>query len=445
MSTFAAQSTYKKADLAAGHPTSQVSTGRDWIGYWLTVLYLWLLPIQRLMLPFGLTVADLVLILLTLYSFGRAWRTHRRLNFPLLLPMWLILLSSLIATLVGFAHPDSIIAIVQEIYIFVWFLALTNLLRTFPPSDLDRLLKVWCVVACLESVTTLMGMFRVGPSAFYIKPTLDPHTMRDPNAGADLTRSIGTFVNANAVGVYLSVSFFALLATSWPIWLRLTLGGWIFAGMFGTGSNGALLSTAGSFVLLVGVYLIVQNRRDIKLLGAVMGMGMGIAAVVLFMLGFSPSLLSGVGLDARDPLLFQTLGRVSHSLATRLDIGAWAWETYRRHLWGTGPNSFASLGGSLHSDYIAFWFERGPLGIIGWLWLIGATLLRSLQVVSQLVDRHRRWQVLALGAGFLACAMNAFTHEVSHMRQVWTLLVFLFALSYANIAHQATHSQDDAG
>jgi hypothetical protein len=432
MSAFAVRSIRGRADLPARYRQDQLVGTRDQISFWLSILLLFLLPIQRLMIPYGLALADMVLILLTLYGFARAWRRRQRLDFPLLLPMWLILLSSSVATLVGFAHFNSIVAIAQEIYIFAWFIALTNILSTFSVSDLDRLMKVWSVVASLEALTTVMGMFRIGPNMFYAKPNVDV------DVAGDVVRAVGTFVNSNAAAVYLSVSLFVALATSWPTWLRLGLGTWILAGIFGTGSNGALLSTLGSLVIVGGVHLIVRRRQDIKFLGGIIGIGMGIVAILLFILSFSPSLLSGFGFDASEPLLFYTLGRFSHSLASRFEIIGWAWEVYRRHPWGTGPNSFAVLGGSLHNDYAAFWFERGPLGIIAWLWMIGATLFRSVQAAHHLVGRRQRWQVLALGAGFLGCAVNAFSHEVSHMRQVWVLMGFLFALSHVNIREQKT-------
>lgn len=414
--------------------TNQASESRDQIGFWLSVLLLCLLPIEHWRFPLNLKPADLALVLLTSYGLLKAWHTHQRLDFPLLLPMCLILFSSSVATLVGFARLESIIAIAQEIYIFVWFVALANVLKAFPLSDLGRLMKIWSVIACLESVTTLMGMLRVGPSMFYERPTFDYDQVT-----TEFIRAVGTYDNSNAVAVYLSVSFFVLLATSWPMWLRSVLGVWLFAGMFGTGSNGALITTFGGLVLLVGVYPALQNRRDIKLLIAVIGIGVGIVAAVLLILSLLPSLLSGFGFNTSSPLLFQTLGRFSHSLTSRVDILAWAWEAYRRHPWGTGPNTFAS---GLHNDYAAFLFERGPVGLIGWLWMIGATLLTSLRAANQLVNKHQRWQVLLLGAGFLACAVNAFSHEISHMRQVWILMAFLFALCYANLSRQATRSLD---
>jgi len=398
--------------LATRYRTNQISESRDQIGFWLSVLLLCLLPIEHWRFPFNLKPADLALVLLTLYGLLKAWRTHQRLDFPLLLPMWVILFSSLLATLVGFGSPESIIAIVQEIYLFSWFIVLTNILKTVPSSDTDRLMKI--VIACLESVTTVMGMLRIGPSIFYRSSyeQVDMEIVRATGTygpsifyrssyeqvDMEIVRATGTYDNSNAAAMYLSVS----------------------------GSNGALLSTLGSLVVLAGVHAIIRNRQDARLWAAVIGIGVGMVAVVLFTLGLSTSLPSGFGLDTRDPLLFQTLGRLSHSVTSRLDILAWAWKTYSRHPWGTGPNSFAS---GLHNDYAAFWFERGPLGIIGWLWLIAATLLRPLQVANQLANKHRRWQVLVLGAGFLACAVNAFSHEISHMRQVWMLMALLFASS----------------
>ena len=290
--------------LVRRYRTERASESRDQIGFGLSVLLLCLLPIEHWRFPLNLKPADLVLVLLTLYGLLKAWHTHQRLDFPLLLPMWLILFSSSVATLVGLAQLSSVIAIMQEIYIFVWLVALVNVLKTFPLPDLDRLMKIWSVIACLESVTTLMGMLRVGPSMFYERPTFDYAQVT-----TEFIRATGTYDNSNAVAAYLSVSFFVLLATSWPTWLRSVLGVWLFAGMFGTGSNGALITTFGGFVLLVGVYPTLQNRRDIKLLIAVIGIGVGIVAGVLFTLGLLSSLLSGFGLDTGAPLLFQTLGR----------------------------------------------------------------------------------------------------------------------------------------
>jgi len=274
-----------------------------------------------------------------------------------------------------------------------------------------------------------MGMVRIGPSMFYRSSYEEVE--------AEFIRATGTYDNSNSAAVYLSISFFMLLITSWPVWLRSVLGLWLFIGIFATGSNGALLTTFGSLVLLAGGYLLLHHRRELELLIAVIGIGLGVVTVAILALALSSSLLSEFGPDTSSSALTNTLGRLSHSVAARSDILAWGWESYARHPLGTGPNSF---GSGLHSDYAAFLFERGPVGLIGWLLLIGATLFRSLRVANELVDKRQIWQVLVLGAGFLACAVNAFSHEISHMRQVWLLMAFLYALSGAFLIRQAEDS-----
>ncbi len=416
------------------------SEGRDPTGFWLSILLLCLLPLERIMLPFSLKVADMALVLLTLHGLVRAWRTHQRLVVPLLLPIWLILLSSAFATMVGFAHPDSVLAIVQEVYLFTWFIVLANVLKGLPSSSLDRLMKIWSVIALAEATATVMGMLRIGPSLFYTSFFTDsPDEVRIISAGG-LTRAVGTYVNPNAVAAYLSTSFFVLLATCWPVWLRSVFGMWLLAGMAATGSMGASVSTIGGLAILVVAYSVIKNRQAALSWGVVVGMGLGALFVVLLILDFGPSLLSAIGLDTSSGLLALTVGRLPHSVGGRLARAENSWPIYNLHPWGTGPAGLASLGLSLHNDYLAFLFERGPAGLVGWLWLVGTVLLVPLRVACRLADRHHCWQAWALGAGFLAAAMNAFSHEVSHFRHVWLLMAFLFAVSYIRSVRPTTGS-----
>ncbi len=419
--------------LITDYRSHRASESRDRIGFWLLVFLLCLLPIEHWRFPWNFKPSDLALVLLTIYGLLRAGQANQRLDFPLLLPVWVILLSSSIATLAGLGSPESAIAIFQEVYLFAWFVALANLLKALPLSDIDRLMKIWSAIACLVAVTTLMGMVRIGPSIFYRS------SYEEVSAG--FIRATGTYDNSNAAAIYLSISFFMLLITSWPVWLRSVIGLWLLIGMVATGSNAALLTTFGSLVLLAGVYLVLHHRRELELLVAGIGIGLAVVAVALPVLVLSSSLLSGLGLDTSSSILTNTLGRLSHSVAVRSDILSWAWESYTRHPLGTGPNSF---GSGIHNDYAAFLFERGPVGLIGWLGLIGAVLLRSLRAANELVDKRQGWQVLVLGAGFLACAVNAFSHEISHLRQVWLLMAFLYGLSGAFLVRQAADSVSSA-
>jgi len=349
---------------------------------------------------------------------------RRVIVLPLLGPMLLILIASAISTAVGFGLFASTMVIVQEIYIYAWFVVLTSQLRTFTSREQYRLLKIWAVVACIESVTTVMGMLKIGPAMFYTKP------MRDALVTDEITRAVGLHANSNAAAVFLSVSFFVALATNWPRGRRWLAAAWIFVGIIGTGSNGALLSTFLGASVLIFAYLFFSNRDTIKLWGSLVTLGVGCAGVLLLVTAFLPAEEFG-RIDYGNQLLFYTIGRMSHSLDSRLTIINWSWNIYESHPLGVGPNGYSTLRGSLHNDYVAFWFERGLLGLVGWGWLILATLWAPIRAAAQIpfADKQRCWTVLALGAGFLACALNAFSHEISHMRQLWMLMVFVFAMS----------------
>ncbi len=402
---------------------------RDHPGFWLFVLMLCLLPIERLVFPFNLKIVDAALVLLILYGLAKAMNIDQSLKFPLLLPIWLVLLASSFAMLVGTVHTNGIVAVVQEIYLFVWFIVLTNLLGTFVASDIDRLMKVWSIVAVLEATATLMGMLRIGPRIFYTAFFYDaPHLERAISVGG-FSRGVGTYLNPNAAAAYLSVSFFVLLATSWPRRTRVMLGGWLLLGLLGTGSMGALLSTVLGLVVLVVVYSFKWHRA-VLFWTAFVSIGASVLALMVLVLSLWPVELSELGFGESMGVLALTLGRLPHSLSGRLVRVENAWSIYALHPWGTGPNSFESLELSVHNDYLAFLFERGPIGAVGWLSIVGVTLLIPLRAARRSNGAHQRWQVLALGAGFLACAINSLTHEVFHFRQMWLLMVFIFSTSY---------------
>lgn len=406
--------------------------------YRLSVLLICLLPVQRFMLPFGLSLADVALILLVIVSLEYFWRVRQPLHFPLAGPIWLIMVASIGATMMGLQHFDSLVAIAQEVYLFIAFLVLVNLWSRLPSADMNRLMKIWCVIAALEALLALAAMFRIGPSILYVKPT------QDASADYEIVRAIGVHANANAAAVYLSVAYFVALATRWPVWRRLIVAGTIYAGIFATGSNGALLSTAIATVILLITTSVLNGHRRGFLWGGLICTAIALLLMFYYALQTFVDFNASRVLAARNPYLFQTLGRFAHSLSNRIHLMGWGWEVFRDYPLGIGPNAFSTIRGSLHNDYIAFLFERGPLGFLGWLWLILETLVRPLAGL-RVAGKVERWQILVLAAGFLACMLNAMSHEVSHMRQVWFLMALLFALSYSVVErHRSATKQQSA-
>ena len=322
----------------------------------------------------------------------------------------------------GFRHSDSLTAILQEIYLFLGFIFLLNILARLPARARYGAMNAWAIVALLQATAAVMGMLRIGPSIFYVSP------LGLSYSAGTLNRAVGTFVNPNATAAYLSTSFFVLLATRWPARWRIILGTWILAGIFATGSMGALLSSAISLAAVWLVYGALKSRQLASSLGALVGLGLAAMAMLVFALVAAP----WAGADSAPELsyLALTLGRLPRSVGGRLVLIQTAWQTYVQYPLGTGPNTSAIYIGSLHNDYIAFLIERGPLGAIGWLALVGSTFVLPLRATYRRMRSYRFWPVLALWGGFLACALNAFSHEVSHFRQLWALMAFLFAVAY---------------
>jgi O-antigen ligase len=390
------------------------------IAYLFVTLALLLLPIERVVFPLSLKLIDLVLLLITGVGCLFFLRENHRIQVPLALPAWLILLASLFATITTPFMTDSILAIVQELYLFAWFVILTNILTIFKPSDFDNLIKIWSIIATLEAAASLMGMFQIGPAMFYTSPIKD--NILDTGA---FNRGFGTFANPNATGAYLVISFFILQATGWPKWVRTILGIFLYAGIYSTGSMGAILSAAIGFIVLLILNIVLNNRRINLLLSGILAIGLAIIMLVVVFFKPVQSLSQFTAVGKENELLALTLGRLTHSVTGRQVLVQDAWQVFERYPFGTGPNT-----ADAHSDYLAFLFDRGLLGFVGWVLMVITTLITPFLKINRQKDGFRLWQILSLWAGFLAISIIAFTHEISHFRQVWVLMAFIYAAYY---------------
>jgi len=406
----------------------QAIKSRPFLGYWLIVFMLFLLPLERWVFPLNIKVADFSLVVLTLYGFIVALLANKRIYFPLFWPMWCVIMGSLVATLIGLGHIKSIIALIQEIYLFFWFVALTNILIDQSKPTLNGLMKIWSLIASLEAMAVIMGALGI-VAFFYTDPT-----GRIISAGG-FHRGTGTFANPNAAAAYLAISFFVLLGTSWPTWVRFFLGLLMVAGMFASGSVGAMGSTAISFSILVIFNSTLKHPGKSIFWGAFFCFITASIIMLFLTVNFQPLISTWGGKNVSDGLLSLTLGRFEGSLESRTDLIRDIWPVYRRHIFGIGPNASSTILGTLHNDYVAFLVERGPLGLLGWLWIVLATVFTPFRSAVRQPDLSARWMIMVLGAGFLAIAINALSHEVSHFRQVWVLMAFIFAVCYSTSEH----------
>ena len=420
--------------------TYQESTSIKAVSNLLVALVLLLLPYERLQLPFNTKIVDFALIITVLFSGFCFVFVHKYIHLPLIWPIWMIFLASVVSTMTGLMSSGSFIGVMKIGYIFIWFIALTNALINQPPGDLNKLMKIWCLIALLEAATSILGMLGIGPEMFYTPPTSDVAL-----SVGSFNRAIGSYLNSNALATYLTVSLFVLLATNWSKSIRLFLGIWIMAGIFGTGSMSAISSTFISILFLFGLNSLFKQKRIPKSWGKIFLSWLTVFFVIALILGTSSALIK------ESELFMITIGRVPRSFSSRIYLILQAWPTFSRYPLGTGPETYHIITGELHNDYIAYLFERGPLGLLGWLGVVATVLFTSLRTAFLQINDHHRWQMLSFGMGFLACTMISLSHELSHFRQMWVFIAFLFAISshlskqretirYADIQETLSHN-----
>lgn len=399
------------------------------ISFWIFVMLIFLLPVERIAI-LGMGPSDIALMILIAFFWPIAWARRWRVVFPLLLPMWLIFVASSLATLFSVVPITNIAGMSVEAYIYLGFVSAANLLIWLGEENMHRLNKIWIIVGCVEGLLTLMGALEIGPSSLW-KAAMPGDKRTFEFEGIE--RGLGTFINPNAAAGYLMVTLFVLMATPWPRHplLRLAAGGWLFLGIYATGSNGALGGTLVGLAFYFLYWVVTQEDRRAVRLWIALGTLMAAIVIAPLLVGFSYSSLLEPSV-AQSNLLATTVGRVDSGVAKRVNLFSIGWEFFSNNPLGVGPNTVSAIaGGGLHSDYTAFLAERGVLGFIGLLLLLALTMacvLASVRLARG--DRARQLQAIALCGGFVAYYADAVAHEVFHTLSLWFLMAMIFAYYY---------------
>jgi O-antigen ligase/polysaccharide polymerase Wzy-like membrane protein len=398
-----------------------------------------LLPLLAPRGPGNSAPADLFAAGFIVLTFIVLLQRGRRLEVPAPVGLGLILAGSLLALALGGVSSTGVLTLAVDVYLVLLMVATVNHLRG-DERALRLVLVVWTVAALAWAVVLLCAHYGFLPAELA--------TPLQVSVGAN--RAAGpTRNNPNLAGSYLMVSFFVLLASTWPrrgpLQVgRMLVGGVLLLALFATGSLGGLLGLlAGCATLAVAAYLRAgRSRREGQALaGAALLAASLVMASLLLVAGlprFGVAEVSTVSQRAKGSLLDETVGRAGESLAGRLDL--WSTAIARagpRALVGIGAGeaknelrittgSLTSEGApefkSLHNDYLAFAVERGILGLVGLL-VVYAVMLRRAMALA-VTGPWRGVGMAALGAAVVGSAADSGFHEILHFRHV----VVLFAL-----------------
>ncbi len=402
------------------------------LGYALAVVSIILLPIEKWKFS-GLGLADFSLIALIVVTWPVFWRNRSRMVFPLAFPLWVIFVGGFIGLLTGLAIVKGLFAMAQEIYLIVLFLTVVNMIND--RETLNKLLRVWVVVGTVESVMLLMQRFGFRIPLFPIGGKADV-LGADESYLSSIGRAVGTFVNTNAAGGYMLITFFILLSMPYPRnrLLRYGLLALMIGGVFSTGSNSAL-GGMGLGLLLAIIYW-AQRRGRTVLLGAGVAVILGTAVLLTF-----PSISSAANSSSRKESALVAFSRAGHKLEKRLILWTNGTDLSEQYMFGIGPNVTSSITGiSLHNDYLAFYTERGQIGFIGLILLLGEMFYWIVMAARNGTEWHHHLGTGALMAGLISLAIMASVHEISHGRAVWiyyAIIYIHYKLLWAEVAQAA--------
>ena len=409
-----------------------------------------LLPVKFFNLPLNLEVVDLWILiglpfLLVLHGLDR----HRIVNIVYVIPIWLIIMASLLATFISPSFPSSLTVILKESYLFVWFLAIVIFLSVMTTLELRRVMYVWTAVAVVHGLLVIVQFFV--PEVWRFTSSLGGVEVK-----YEIYRPSGLFISshagdANKAAIFQMLGFVPLLLAGFSRRMTYLLGTILFVAILLTGSMGATTATIWGITIAVKAVAFSKRRPSIFV---------DVFSRILFI-----SLLLGsvfypiVTLNQRYLDHFQgiIIGRFDRSSGNRVNLWQRGVDVLLEHksfLWGVGPENFRELDAEqtdnqLHNDFLAFLVERGLIGALG-LALFILVAFRSafflLKMSALRPDIVPLGRAVFLGA-IVALLIESLTHQVFHTRELWLTLAMLEATVYKvmvlmNGNQLPTHSTD---
>ncbi|MGH8968374.1 MAG: O-antigen ligase family protein [Actinomycetes bacterium] len=388
----------------------------------MVVLGVALLPFLTPKGPGHSAPVDIALMLAIVTVILWAGVTRSRLHVPYVVPVAGLVLVGCVSALLSDAPSAGGIAVAQEIFLLAWCAAVTSVCRT--PGALRVVVRAWCLSATTWATFLVAAVVAGQPGLAGV-------------AGGAGGRARLLFDHPNMAGNYFLISILVIIAAGYPrrAPVRALACSVLFVAMVLAGSNAALLSLA--LVGLALLFLRLRSRSGLITATAVV-------LCVLFVGGAvwtvaAQPVMSAIE-ETDNTVVRYSVSRGPRSADARQMLFAAQYELFREgHLLGVGPagtrealdESPSALVKESHNDYLATLVERGPLGVLALLLLIGAVAVRAASVGRPRLSAAYAAVIPrpgALAGAFVVFAFSAITHEVLHYRHLWTLLAILAAL-----------------
>lgn len=395
-----------------------------WLFFLLTIA---LVPVVVPTGPAQTAFVDLLtLIALPIFAASVAVR-RRPITVPFLIPVFLIGVGSLVATINAISPGAAYLAMAQDLYLFAWFVMLVNLLKD--GRDLTRMRVIWMWVANAVAIYGLYLVMTAGQDSLL--------SIWRPRGA----RAVGTFYDPNMFANYLVLSIFVVLGLSQEVGrlVRWSSLGLLLVTLLATKSNGGLAALgAGAAAWLLARAWTLRISPGGLLATALFGTTLVLAGIwIVKGMGVGETQLAEVSSHT-------VLGRSSHSSEGRFQIWGSLLRRYVDTPLGIGPGNSAFmpltieererpdsfLSKESHNDYLGYLIERGPIALVG---LLALKLGAFGKVVAWWRRRSRQghlsggpFAAATIGA-IVASATHSFTIEVLHFRHEWLFLALVCA------------------
>jgi hypothetical protein len=410
---------------------SEPLTGRGWALWALSSVAL--APFVRPVGPGQTAIVD-VINLFAFFAFAAIVLVHRvPLRFPFAMPILFISAGSLIAMVNVTSFADAALAIVQDAYLYIWFVMLVEVLRR-RGGDARDLRITWVVVTDIVAVMCILQAVAFHQGF--------PRTLLSPKGD----RTFGPLYNPNMCADFLVLGAFIMLglrgrAPRKLMWPSFAL--WLVA-FLSTKSNGGLVGLVSGLTAWVVIRAWQAGRLSLYRLAGMAAVGAAAVLVIWWASagwGVGGALLNGVGQGSQ-------LARLGHSGEERGQIWARLEASYKQSPLGIGPGNSTTqpldvtqqeregvfMSKEPHSDYIGYAIERGPIAFLALLvltWMIIAHVLRGCRALELRSSSAATaaMVVAAMAAGLVGSSVHSIVIEKLHFRHFWVYLAMAVALT----------------
>jgi O-antigen ligase len=351
---------------------------------------------------------------------GAIWARsgHPKLRAPYFIPVALMVAAGAASGLVSVLPGLAMSTLAIDLLLFAWCTVIVNVLSS--PRAMRYALAAWSwagifwatvvVVAWLGHITSLEGL-----------------------QAADGNRVLFTFGDPNYAATYWVVTIFVVHAAGVPSarWMRFSGYVTLAWALALSESNGGVLALVVGIIFL----LLVRAYRRRGLVGS-----LAVLFVVILAVGFLFTLepigkIRQQALNSGQPLLVNSIGRSGQSSSERAELEVEVLQLYRQSdgVLGLGPGSTKPLltsqlspyANEAHNDFLAVLAERGVVGVLGLLLLVGTAAYWAAPLVRRRLSAGFADAVprpAGLVAGVLALVSISYYEQVLHFRFLWALL-----------------------